>query len=134
MDPAELRIHLNQLDAAVPALQALSPDRCHFLRAFAGTAQVIQAKALTFQDAEFVGHRVDEIQACMGCKARTTNAEVALVTTSSPDQWNRRDSGFINHIINMGIPSNIPPDSEYMICRDESTDSFLKIHRYGTGS
>ncbi|WP_232099357.1 hypothetical protein [Xanthomonas euroxanthea] len=57
-------------------------------------------------------------------KARTTKAEVALVTTSSPDQWNRRDSGFINHTINMGIPSNIPPDSEYMICRDESTDSF----------
>lgn len=42
--------------------------------------------------------------------------------------------GFINHTINMGIPSNIPPDSEYVICRDESTDSFLKIHCYGTGS
>ncbi|MFN6509369.1 hypothetical protein [Xanthomonas translucens] len=42
--------------------------------------------------------------------------------------------GFINHVINMGIPSDIHPDSEYVICRDESTDSFVKIHCYGTGS
>ncbi|MCE4517983.1 MULTISPECIES: hypothetical protein [Xanthomonas] len=66
MDRAELRIHLDHLDNAVPALRASSPDRYHFLRAFAGMAQVIEAKALTSQDAEFVGRRVDEILAWHG--------------------------------------------------------------------
>ncbi|WP_205393951.1 hypothetical protein [Xanthomonas hydrangeae] len=69
MDRAELRIHLNHLDAAVPALRASSPDRDHFLRAFAGMAQVIEAKALTWKDAEFVGRRVDEILAWHGLKS-----------------------------------------------------------------
>ncbi|MCE4354875.1 hypothetical protein [Xanthomonas hortorum] len=54
MDRAQLRTHLDHLDDAVPALRASSPDRCHFLRAFAGMAQIIEAKALTAQDAEFV--------------------------------------------------------------------------------
>ncbi|NHF65964.1 hypothetical protein [Xanthomonas hortorum] len=63
MDRAELRIHLEHLDAAVPALRASSPDRCHFLRAFAGMVQLIKAEALTSEDAEFVGRRIDEILA-----------------------------------------------------------------------
>ena len=66
MDRAELRIHLNHLDAAVPALRVLSPDRFHFLRAFAGMAQLIEARALTSKDAEFVGRRIDEILAWHG--------------------------------------------------------------------
>ncbi|MEB1795935.1 hypothetical protein VDR45_09540 [Xanthomonas campestris pv. campestris] len=66
MDRAELRIHLDHFEDAVPALRASSPDRCHFLRAFASLAQVIQAKALTSQDTEFVGRRVNEILAWYG--------------------------------------------------------------------
>lgn len=69
MDRAELRLYLNHLDAAVPALRASSPDREHFLRAFAGMAQIIEAKALTSKDAEFVGRRVDEIMAWHGLKS-----------------------------------------------------------------
>ncbi|KIJ00125.1 hypothetical protein ST27_11370 [Xanthomonas phaseoli pv. phaseoli] len=61
MDRAQFRTHLDHLDDAVPALRASSPDRCHFLRAFAGMAQIIEAKALTAQDAEFVGRRIKEI-------------------------------------------------------------------------
>lgn len=61
MDRAQLRTHLDHLEDAVPALRASSPDRCHFLRAFAGMAQIIEAKALTVQDAEFVGRRINEI-------------------------------------------------------------------------
>lgn len=63
MDRAELRTHLDHLDDAVPALRASSPDRRHFLRAFVGMAQVIEAKALTSKDAEFVERRIDEILA-----------------------------------------------------------------------
>ncbi|WP_343237496.1 hypothetical protein [Xanthomonas sp. NCPPB 1067] len=66
MDRAELRIHLDHLDDAVPALRASSPDRCHFLRAFTGMAQVIAEKALTAQDAQFVSRRIDEILAWHG--------------------------------------------------------------------
>ncbi|WOB47922.1 hypothetical protein NYR97_11520 [Xanthomonas hydrangeae] len=61
MDRAELRIHLDHLDAAVPALRASSPDRYRFLRAFAGMAQLIKAKALTSKDANFVRRRIDGI-------------------------------------------------------------------------
>lgn len=68
MDRAELRIHLNHLDDAVPALRASSPDRSHFLRAFAGMAQLIEARALTSKDAEFVARRIDEILAWHGLK------------------------------------------------------------------
>ena len=66
MDRAVLRIHLDHLDDAVPALRASSSDRCHFLLAFAGMAQVVEAKALTAQDAEFVRRRLDEILAWHG--------------------------------------------------------------------
>ncbi|WP_115553520.1 hypothetical protein [Xanthomonas arboricola] len=68
MDRAELRIHLDHLDAAVPALRASCPDRDHFLRAFAGMAKVIEAKALSPPDVEFVGRRVNEILAWHGLK------------------------------------------------------------------
>ncbi|MBB3842753.1 hypothetical protein VDS28_20630 [Xanthomonas campestris pv. campestris] len=66
MDRAKLRIHLNQLDAAVPALRASSPDRRHFWRAFTVMAQLIEAKAQTSKDAEFVKRRIDEILAWHG--------------------------------------------------------------------
>lgn len=66
MDRAELRLHLNHLDAAVQALRASSPDRSHFLRAFAGMARLIEARALTSKDAEFVRRRLDEILAWHG--------------------------------------------------------------------
>ncbi|WP_411759226.1 hypothetical protein [Xanthomonas arboricola] len=66
MDRAELRIHLEHLDDAVPALRASSPDGCHFLRAFTGMAQVIEVNALNFKDAEFVGRRAYEILARHG--------------------------------------------------------------------
>ncbi|MEB1547615.1 hypothetical protein VDQ94_01645 [Xanthomonas campestris pv. campestris] len=61
MDRAELRIHLNQLDAAVPALRASSPDRRHFWRAFTVMAAAIESKAATSEDAQFVGRRAEEI-------------------------------------------------------------------------
>ncbi|MCC4634128.1 hypothetical protein [Xanthomonas dyei] len=61
MDRAELRIHLNQLDAAVPALRASSPDRRHFWRAFSSMAAAIQSKAMTSEDVQFVGRRAEEI-------------------------------------------------------------------------
>lgn len=69
MDRAQLRTHLDHLDDAVPALRASSPDRCHFLRAFAGMAQIIEAKALTAQDAEFVGRRINEILVWHGLRS-----------------------------------------------------------------
>ncbi|WP_243840208.1 hypothetical protein [Xanthomonas cannabis] len=68
MDRAELRIHLEHLDAAVPALRLSSPDRRHFLRAFAGMARVIEAKALSSNDSKFVERRIDEILAWHGLK------------------------------------------------------------------
>ncbi|MCF5971449.1 hypothetical protein P2A63_20555 [Xanthomonas perforans] len=68
MDRAELRIHLDHLDDAVPTLRASSLDRYHFLRAFTGMVQVIEAKALNSKDAEFVRRRVDEILAWHGLK------------------------------------------------------------------
>ncbi|WP_127169311.1 hypothetical protein [Xanthomonas sp. BRIP62415] len=66
MDRAELRTHLDHLDAAVPALRASSPDCHRFLRAFTVMAQLIEVKALTSKDAEFVGRRIDEILAWHG--------------------------------------------------------------------
>lgn len=69
MDRAQLRTYLDHLDDAVPALRASSPDRCHFLRAFAGMAQIIEAKALTAQDAEFVGRRINEILVWHGLRS-----------------------------------------------------------------
>nr|WP_289399828.1 hypothetical protein [Xanthomonas campestris]MDM7696744.1 hypothetical protein [Xanthomonas campestris pv. campestris] len=79
MDRAQLRTHLDHLDDAVPALRASSPDRCHFLRAFAGMAHIIEAKALTAQDAEFVGRRINEICSGMGSEAWTNKAGVTSV-------------------------------------------------------
>ncbi|WP_104605701.1 hypothetical protein [Xanthomonas cucurbitae] len=38
MDRSELRLHLERLDAAVPALRASSPDRRHFGDSFASMA------------------------------------------------------------------------------------------------
>ncbi|WDM68970.1 hypothetical protein [Xanthomonas cucurbitae] len=61
MDRAELRLHLERLDAAVPALRASSPDRRHFCQAFANMAAAIESKAMTNEDAQFVGRRADEI-------------------------------------------------------------------------
>ncbi|MEN9161457.1 MULTISPECIES: hypothetical protein [Xanthomonas] len=61
MDRAELRIHLNQLDAAVPVLRASSLDRRHFWRAFTIMAAAIGTKAATSEDAQFVGRRAGEI-------------------------------------------------------------------------
>lgn len=65
-DRVELRIHLEHLDDAVPALRASSPNGCHFLRAFMGMAQVIEANTLNSKDAEFVGRRAYEILAWHG--------------------------------------------------------------------
>ncbi|MBB4722679.1 MULTISPECIES: hypothetical protein [Xanthomonas] len=66
MDRAALRTHLENLDAAVPALLKSSPDRCHFWQAFAGMADVIEDSAITDDDAQFVLRRVDEILAWHG--------------------------------------------------------------------
>lgn len=44
MDRAGLHIRLEHLDAAVPALRVSSPDRRHFVRAFAGMPRVIKAR------------------------------------------------------------------------------------------
>ncbi|MBV6861701.1 hypothetical protein [Xanthomonas euvesicatoria] len=61
MDRAELRRHLERLDAAVPALRASSPDRRHFWQAFASMASAIESKAMSSEDAQFVGRRAEEI-------------------------------------------------------------------------
>lgn len=61
MDRAELRDHLNHLDALVPALRASSHDRSDFMHTFAGMTRAIEAKAINAQDAEFVERRVNEI-------------------------------------------------------------------------
>lgn len=66
MDRAQLRTDLDYLDVAVPALLAASADRCHFLRMFVDMAQVIEARAMTSKDAQFVRRRVDEILAWHG--------------------------------------------------------------------
>nr|WP_243851924.1 hypothetical protein [Xanthomonas arboricola] len=61
MDRAKLRIDLNHLHAAVPALRASIPNRYHFLRAFACIARLIKEKVLTSKDADFVGRCIDEM-------------------------------------------------------------------------
>lgn len=66
MDRAELRTHLESLDAAVQPLLKSSPDRCHFWQAFAGMADVIGDGAVTGEDAQFVSRRLDEILAWHG--------------------------------------------------------------------
>lgn len=66
MDRAELRRHLECLDAAVPALRASSPDRRHFWQAFANMAAAIESKARTIEDAQFVGRRAEEILSWRG--------------------------------------------------------------------
>lgn len=66
MDRSELRIRLENLDAAVPALLKSSPDRCHFWQAFAGMADLIEDGAITGEDAQFVSRRLDEILAWHG--------------------------------------------------------------------
>ncbi|PPU32205.1 hypothetical protein XspCFBP7912_13515 [Xanthomonas sp. CFBP 7912] len=45
----------------MPALRASSPDRRHFWQAFANMAAVIESKAATSEDAQFVGRRAEEI-------------------------------------------------------------------------
>lgn len=70
MDRTALRTHLDHLDAAVPALLKSCPDRCHFWQAFAGMAEVIEARALSVEDAGFVGRRIDEILAWHGLEER----------------------------------------------------------------
>lgn len=70
MDRTALRTHLDHLDAAVPALLKSCPDRCHFWQAFAGMAEVIEARALSLEDARFVGRRIDEILAWHGLEER----------------------------------------------------------------
>ncbi|MEA9886111.1 hypothetical protein VDG05_17545 [Xanthomonas campestris pv. raphani] len=61
MDRAELRLHLERLDAAVPVLRASSPDLRHFWQAFASMAAAIESKAATSEEAEFVRRRAKEI-------------------------------------------------------------------------
>lgn len=61
MDRAELRLHLEHLDAAVPTLRASSPDLHYFWRAFSSMAAAIESKATTSEDARFVGRRAEEI-------------------------------------------------------------------------
>ncbi|XHH29972.1 hypothetical protein WIW49_04310 [Xanthomonas euroxanthea] len=61
MDRAELRLHLERLDAAVPTLRASSPGRRHFWQAFASMAAAIESKAETSEDVQFVGRRAKEI-------------------------------------------------------------------------
>ncbi|MCL1532367.1 hypothetical protein M3O57_19520 [Xanthomonas nasturtii] len=73
MDRAELRIHLNQLDAAVPALRASSPDRRHFWQAFANMAAAIEQEATTGEDVQFVGRRADEILSWHGLESTDQN-------------------------------------------------------------
>ncbi|MCC5094276.1 MULTISPECIES: hypothetical protein [Xanthomonas] len=72
MDRAELRSHLERLDAAVPALPALrasSPDRRHFWQAFANMAAAIEQEATTGEDVQFVGRRADEILSWHGLES-----------------------------------------------------------------
>ncbi|MEA9738689.1 hypothetical protein VDF74_06745 [Xanthomonas campestris pv. raphani] len=66
MDTAQLRTHLENLDAAVPPLLKSSPDRCHFWQAFAGMTDVIEDGAVKGEDAQFVSRRLDEILAWHG--------------------------------------------------------------------
>ncbi|WP_017170286.1 hypothetical protein [Xanthomonas phaseoli] len=61
MDRAELRLHLERLDAAVSVLRASSPDRHHFWQSFASMVAAIESKAMTSEDAQFVGRRAEEI-------------------------------------------------------------------------
>ncbi|CAE1135669.1 hypothetical protein TB9_09340 [Xanthomonas perforans] len=74
MDRAELRFHLERLDEAVPALRASSPDRRHFWQAFASMVFAIESKALTSEDAQFVGRRVEEILSWHGLESSDENA------------------------------------------------------------
>ncbi|WP_274497650.1 hypothetical protein [Xanthomonas campestris] len=77
MDRAELRLHLERLDAAVPTLRASSPDRRHFWRAFTVMAAAIESKAATSEDAQFVGRRAQEILSWHGSPALTNQAKSA---------------------------------------------------------
>ncbi|WP_166743174.1 hypothetical protein [Xanthomonas cannabis] len=61
MGRAELRLHLERLDTAVPTLRASSPNRRHFWQAFASMTAAIKSKAVTSEDAQFVGRRAEEI-------------------------------------------------------------------------
>lgn len=70
MDRAELRLHLERLDAAVPVLRASSPDLRHFWQAFASMAAAIESKAATSEDAQFVGRRPRK--SCLGMGLRTS--------------------------------------------------------------
>lgn len=66
MDRAQLRTHLDNLDAAVQPLLKNSPDRCHFWKAFADMADLIEDSAATAGDSEFVSRRLDEMLAWHG--------------------------------------------------------------------
>ncbi|MBB3805282.1 MULTISPECIES: hypothetical protein [Xanthomonas] len=74
MDRAELRFHLERLDEAVPALRASSPDRRHFWQAFASMVFAIESKALTSEDAQFVGRRAEEILSWHGLESSDESA------------------------------------------------------------
>ncbi|WDK02014.1 hypothetical protein [Xanthomonas campestris] len=73
MDRAELRHHLERLDAAVPALRASSPDRRHFWQVFANMAAAIEQEATTGEDVQFVGRRADEILSWHGLESTDQN-------------------------------------------------------------
>ncbi|MBO9753852.1 hypothetical protein IB69_018705 [Xanthomonas citri] len=69
MHRAELRFHLERLDEAVPALRASSPDLRHFWQAFASMVSAIESRALTSEDAQFVGRRAEEILSWHGLES-----------------------------------------------------------------
>ncbi|MBB4654168.1 hypothetical protein GGR73_000667 [Xanthomonas sp. F14] len=73
MDRAELRLHLERLDAAVPALRASSPDRRHFWQSFASMVAAIESKAVTSEDMQFVGRRAQEILSWHGLESEDQN-------------------------------------------------------------
>ncbi|MBO9879684.1 hypothetical protein [Xanthomonas sp. D-99] len=74
MNRAELRRHLERLDAAVPALRDSSPDHRHFWHAFASMAEAIESKAMTSEDAQFVSRRADEILSWHGLESSDESA------------------------------------------------------------
>lgn len=85
----EWRIQFNQLDAAVPALRASSPDRRHFWRAFTAMAAAIESKAAMSEDAQLFGRRAEEICPGTGWKTRTITSEFMVVARAHPSRWLR---------------------------------------------
>ncbi|MBB5675181.1 hypothetical protein FHR59_001867 [Xanthomonas arboricola] len=66
MDRTQLKTHFENLDAAVPALLKINPDRCHFWLAFDGMANLVEGCAIAGDDAQFVSRLLDEILAWHG--------------------------------------------------------------------